>query len=265
MDRPAFSIIGVIHLLPLPGAPRASPGMEAVIERALRDAEALLLGGIRTVIVENLGDAPFAGGAVGPHVPACMAAVCSHLNRSFHGALDLGINVLRNDPLAALGVAVACGASFIRINVHVGAAWTDQGLIQGRAHETLRARRELVAGGSPIRIAADVLVKHAVPAGAADLVPVARETAERGGADVLILTGRHTGGRTDLSKVTELKDNLPGVPVWVGSGVKPEQAGAVLAAADGAIVGTWLHEEGRLDRPLDPGRIKALVAAFRVD
>ncbi len=73
------------------------------------------------------------------------------------------MNVLRNDALAALGVAVAAGADFIRVNVHTGAMLTDQGIIQGEADQTLRMRRYLNA--ERIQIFADVLVKHAVPLG----------------------------------------------------------------------------------------------------
>ena len=121
----------------------------------------------------------------------------------FGRRVTIGINVLRNDVHSALA-ALACGADFVRVNVHVGATWTDQGLIQGDAHRSLRYRRELgldaeQSGQPRVALAADVLVKHGVPAGGADAAEVARETARRGGADVLILTGRATGAPADLS------------------------------------------------------------------
>lgn len=47
-------IIGMIHLLPLPGAPGWSGSMKAVLERALADAEALVEAGFHGLIVENL-------------------------------------------------------------------------------------------------------------------------------------------------------------------------------------------------------------------
>jgi predicted TIM-barrel enzyme len=45
-------LIGVIHLPPLPGYP-ASPGVGEVIEKALRDLEALEAGPVDGVLVET--------------------------------------------------------------------------------------------------------------------------------------------------------------------------------------------------------------------
>lgn len=262
-----FTFLGVVHLLPLPGAPRGSPGRAAVLERALRDADALVAGGAHGIIIENLGDAPFCAGTVDPHVPALLAVLGDRLRARFGERITLGVNVLRNDARSALGAALACGADFVRVNVLVGASWTDQGLIQGRAHTLLRYQRELglhqVQPGQPrVRIAADVLVKHGVPAGAADLAEVARETARRGGADVLIVTGRATGAPTDLDALRVAAQAVPECPVWVGSGVTVEQAPQLAAVAQGAIVGTALHERGELAAPLAPERVRAMAAAF---
>lgn len=252
-----FDITGVLHLLPLPAAPLASPGFTAVLDRALQDAESLIAGGVKACIIENLGDAPFTSGVVQPHVPAMLAVIGSAIRARFGDQLRLGINILRNDAMSALAAAAACGAGFVRVNVHVGAAWTDQGLIEGRAHETLRYRRELGAEG--IRIAADVLVKHASPAGQADIQEVARETAWRGGADVLIVTGARTGGVTDLQQVEQVRSAVPDRPIWVGSGVTPDTIAAVRAVADGAIIGSWLHTDGVLTAPLSVDRIRRMV------
>jgi len=219
----------------------------------------LVAGGIDSCIIENLGDAPFAQGRTEPEVAACMAVVADRVRQAHGEALSLGINVLRNDVAAALGVAVACAADFVRVNVHVGAAWTDQGLVTGSAGDTLRRRRLLGAEG--VAIAADVLVKHAVPAGCADLAGVARETVGRGHADVIIVSGRATGQLTDLSDVDSAVAAVPGTPVWVGSGVTPAGLSALVGRCHGAIVGTCLHLDADTEKPLDPGRIERLVAA----
>ena len=77
------------------------------------------------------------------------------------GIHRVGVNVLRNDAATALGIAAATGARFVRINVHTGAMVTDQGVIEGRAAETLRERARL--GLDHVRVFADVHVKHATP------------------------------------------------------------------------------------------------------
>ncbi|MEE2751227.1 MAG: BtpA/SgcQ family protein [Myxococcota bacterium] len=252
-------LIGVLHLLPLPGSPFEGPGLSAVLDRALGDAEVLAKAGAHGVIVENIGDAPFARSSVEPHVVSMMAIVARAVQQRFGDVLVLGTNVLRNDSKAALAVAAAADARFVRINVHVGAMLTDQGVIEGQARETLLYRNRVAPG---VQIAADVLVKHAVPLAPLDPVQVARDTLERGGADALILTGSGTGAETELGLLRGLRDALPEASLWIGSGLTAENAANYAPWASAAIVGTALHQEGNLEAPLCIERTKAIVEAF---
>ena len=113
MDRLLQSqspLIGVLHLPPLPGSPRKSPGMDAILEGALRDARILAAGGAAGLIVENLGDAPFSGEQVEPHVTAMLAVVAKAVVQAVGATMSVGVNALRNDALAALGAAAAVAA-----------------------------------------------------------------------------------------------------------------------------------------------------------
>ena len=252
-------IIGVVHLLPLPGSPGWAGDLDAVIESALHDAEALAKGGVDAVIYENFGDTPFLKGPVPPETVAAMAVVISRVS----GQVDVpfGVNVLRNDPLAALGLAYATGGRFIRVNVHTGVMVTDQGIIEGSAAETLRRRSAL---GADIKILADVLVKHAVPLGDQNIRDAAAAAVHRGRADALIVTGPFTGQEADLTDVRAVKETVPpGVPVLVGSGVTESNIARYLEWADGVIVGTDIKVDGDVANPVDAGRVKALVAAAR--
>jgi hypothetical protein len=230
--------------------------MAGVLEAACRDAEALIAGGMSGYVVENFGDAPFFGESVPPETIAAMARVLASLPRD-HAIV--GTNVLRNDARAALGLAAAFDLDFVRVNVHVGAAVTDQGLLQGRAAETLRARQAL---GGQIAILADVDVKHAAPLGPPrPLSEQATEAASRGMADGLIVSGSGTGATTSLADLQVVKAATPGTPLFVGSGLTPETAAEALSIADGAIVGTALKTGGDVKAPVDIERVRALVAA----
>ena len=156
-----------------------------------------------------------------------------------------------------VGAAAASGAGFIRVNVHTGAMVTDQGLIQGRARETLLYRARL---DPALSIAADVLVKHASPLGAADLRQVARDTWRRGRADALIITGSGTGRPSDPADLRAVREAVPEATLWVGSGVTHATAAAIAPLVDGAIIGTALHEGGDLAAPLALERIRRMVA-----
>lgn len=254
----APALVGVVHLLPLPGAPTPSPGLDAVLARAVADAEALVAGGAHGLIVENLGDAPFARGQVDPFTVAAMTRIVLAV-RLVAPNLALGVNVLRNDALSALSIAAATGADLVRVNVLSGAMVTDQGMIEGCARELLLERRRL---GADVRIAADVLVKHATPLGSPRLEDAARDTWHRGGADALIVSGSGTGRPTDPDDLVRVREAVPEASLWLGSGLNPENARRLAPLIDVAIVGTWLHEEGRLDRPVAADRVRQVREAL---
>ncbi|MEZ4387613.1 MAG: BtpA/SgcQ family protein [Candidatus Krumholzibacteriia bacterium] len=245
----------MIHLEPLPGAPAYGGSLATVIEAACGDLQALQEGGIEAVMVENFHDVPFHPERVPAATVAALAVVAAELKRQAPG-LALGINVLRNDAEAALAVAAAVGAQFIRINVHVGAMVTDQGPLVGQAHRTLRRRREL--GLEAVGILADIRVKHAAPLAPRGLADEARDLRLRGLADGLIVSGAATGAAADPADLVVLRDALPDCPLLVGSGVTLENLPAYVDLADAVIVGTSLKAAGRVD----PTRVRALVAAL---
>lgn len=246
--------IGVVHLPPLPGSPRWGGGLEPVLGQAEEEAVALERGGANGIIVENFGDAPFRIGPVAPETVAAMTLAVARVRQAV--ALPVGINMLRNDARSALAVAVATGAAFIRVNVHYGVMAADEGLVQGEAFDTLRQRRAL---GAEVQVLADVLVKHAVPLGPVDLGLMARETAYRGLADGLIITGPVTGQPPEASEVALARRAVPDRLLLVGSGVDASNAEELLAHADGAIVGTSLKHGGVVSNRIDPQRVKRLA------
>ena len=250
-------LIGMVHLGPLPGSARGG-SMDAVIDDAVRDARLLERGGFDAVLVENYGDAPFFPDAVPPETIAALAVAVAAVDAAVK--VPVGVNVLRNDARAALGIAAATDAAFVRVNVHVGAMVTDQGVIQGRAHETLRLRRLL---GSQTLILADVLVKHAVPLAILDATLAAQDTAVRGCADALLVTGESTGRATPLATLRAVRAGAGDTPVLVASGVTADSIRRLLAEADGAIVGTAVKRGGRTTAPVDAARVAALVRAAR--
>jgi uncharacterized protein len=256
---PPGAVIGVIHLPPLPGSPRPGPDRQALLDRALFDAEALAQGGAAGCVIENLGDAPFARDRVDPHVVAHMAVVASAVSQRFGGTLRIGINVLRNAALDALGVCSAVGADFIRVNVLSGAMVTDQGIIQGPARELMLYRRRL---GLACHVAADVLVKHASPIGELSIEQAARDAYHRAGADMLIVTGAGTGLAADPARLEAARQAVPSAPLWLGSGLTPANAALYRPHCDAAIVGTWLHRDAQLHLPLQPDRVRRVVDAF---
>ena len=251
-------VIGVVHLLPLPTSARWGGSLKAVIDRAEQEVTALASGGVDGVIVENFFDAPFTKNQVDPAVVSAMTLIIQRLMNLV--TLPVGINVLRNDAQSALAIASCVGAQFIRVNVLTGVMATDQGLIEGQAHQLLRYRREL---GSDVKILADVLVKHARPLGSPNLTTAVQETIERGLADGIILSGWATGSPPPLEDLELAYGAANGTPVFIGSGANWENISTLMQAADGVIVSSSLKRRGKIEQPIDPIRVSQFVEAVR--
>ncbi|MFC7081711.1 BtpA/SgcQ family protein [Halorussus caseinilyticus] len=254
-------VVGMVHLPALPGAPKFSGDLEEVRETALRDARRLEAGGVDALMVENFGDAPFYPDDVPKHVVASMTRVVAEIEDEVD--LPIGVNVLRNDAAAALSVAAATESAFVRVNVHVGARVTDQGVVEGQAHETVRLRDRL---DSDAAILADLDVKHSAALADRPLdAEAVAEPVERGLAEGVVVSGAGTGhevGGDHLRAVASARDEAGlDAPIFVGSGTTPENIGDLLGVADGVIVGTALKEGGETTNPVSVERVERLVAA----
>mgnify|MGYP002623786464 CR=1 FL=1 len=252
-------VIGMVHAPALPGAPRAGLPWNAGKTAVSRDAEALAQGGVDAIIIENYGDAPFFPGRVPAHTVSHLTALALEVKRV--AQLPLGINMLRNDGVSAIAVAAAAGAAFIRVNILTGARVTDQGIIQGIAHDLLRERALL--GANAIAVFADVNVKHSAPLAARAEADEVSDLLHRGGADAVIVSGAGTGKPTDLDELRRVKAAAGASPVLVGSGVTEDTLASLWPAADGFIVGTCLKKDGRVGEPVDAERVKRLMARAR--
>jgi uncharacterized protein len=249
-------LVGMVHLGPLPGSPRHSGDLAATVDRAVADARALADCGFDALLVENFGDAPFYADAVPPVTVAAMTRAVTSLIAAT--PLPVGVNVLRNDAMAAMSIAAATGASFIRVNVLSGTMFTDQGPIVGRAAEVSRLRAAL---GAEVLILADVFVKHAVPPEGWTIERAAVDLWERGGADALIVSGSGTGEPIDDGRLATVAAAVPDAPLYAGSGVDERNVASILETCRGVIVGTSIKRDGLTTAPVDPDRARSLATA----
>lgn len=254
--RVSKPLIGMVHLLPLPGSPRWHGSMQQVLDAGLSDAQALTNGAMDGIIVENFGDAPFYPDQVPPETIAAMTAAVTEIRRATN--VPVGVNMLRNDAAAAIAICAATGAAFIRVNIHTGALLTDQGWITGSADKTMRLRARL---GSTAAVFADVFVKHAAPPAGLAIEDAARDTWARGHADALIVSGTATGTPASASDVQRVKAAVTDAFVLIGSGLTAENAPILLQHADGAIVGSSLKVDGCAESRVSLERVRRLVDA----
>ena len=256
--RTAKAVIGMIHVPALPGAPRCSMDINEISRFVLTDSAALAEGGVDGLMIENFGDVPFYATRVPAHTIAFLSRLAFEVKTRV--SLPLGINVLRNDGMAAVAIAKAVTAEFVRVNVYTGARLADQGILQGEAHEIARYRRTL---GATVQIWADVAVKHSAALGDRSLGDEVEDTVERGVADAVIVSGSSTGKPTVLEDVRTVKSHAGSAAVYVGSGVDELTVEGLLEVADGAIVGTAFKRGAKVSAPVDVARVRALVSIVR--
>jgi membrane complex biogenesis BtpA family protein len=247
----------MIHLLPLPGAPRYKGSMAEIVQTAVDEASTLREAGFPALLVENFGDAPFHADQVDSETVAALTVSVKAVMDAT--GLPVGVNVLRNDALSALGIATVTGARFIRVNVLTGVMNTDQGPIVGRAAQLLRRRREL---DPSVEIWADVMVKHATPPPGLEPGQAALDTVERGLADAVIVSGAGTGEEPDVETARAVRSALPkGTRVVIGSGANSGNLARLVELADTVIVGSGVKVDNDAGNRVDAVKAAAFVEA----
>jgi len=252
------ALIGVVHVRALPGTPASRDSVDAIVERAAAEARLYARAGFHAIVIENMHDRPYLKRRVGPEIVAGMTAVGRELRRAV--SLPLGVQILAGANREALAVALACGASFVRVEGFVFAHVADEGLIESDAGELLRYRKAI--GAEAVRVFADVKKKHSAHALTADVdIAETARAAEFFLADGVIVSGPATGRPADPLEVRAVAEAV-GVPTLIGSGITPENL-ADYAEADAFLVGSSVKRGGRWSGELDPGRLRALARAFR--
>jgi membrane complex biogenesis BtpA family protein len=256
--RPA--LIGMVHLLALPGTPGYGGSVQAILDAALRDAATLKQAGMDAILIENMHDLPYLNRVVGPEIGSTMTVAAYLIRRAFD--LPTGVQVLAGANRDALAVALAAGLDFIRAEGFVFGHVADEGWMDGQAGELLRYRKQIEATG--VHILTDIKKKHSAHAATADvnLVETARAAAFFR-SDGLIVTGSATGQAADLAELRALQ-GATALPVIVGSGIDADNVLSYAPLCDAMIVGSSIKVQGRWELPVDLTRAEKLVNTLRL-
>ncbi len=251
------ALIGVVHTQALPGTPASKLDIAAITSIAVQEARAYEEAGFHGVMIENTHDRPYLKTNVGPEITAAMAVIGAEIRKAV--ALPLGVQVLAGANLSAVAVALASGASFVRVEGFVFAHVADEGLIEASAGALLRYRRAI--GADHIRVFSDVKKKHSAHAITADIdIVETAKAAEFFTVDGVIVTGVSTGQPADPNEVNSV-GRAVSVPTIVGSGITAENVHDY-PDADAFIVGSSIKQGGLWSNPIDTGRARELVREF---
>jgi membrane complex biogenesis BtpA family protein len=248
-------VIGMIHLLPLPGTEDYDgKGLNLILDRAVEEGRILAAGGIDAILVQNTGDLPPSEYGTDETI-AYMSVIGAALRREIN--TPLGVNILANGASSALAVAHAIDAAFVRIKVYIGAVVGTEGILQGASRQALEFRRKV--GGGHIAIAADVYDRTSAPVGEMPIAVAADLAWRIGHADALVVTGYSVDD--SLARIREVKQTLPDSIVYAGGGATADNIGQFLAACDGVIVGSSIKDTGRFVGKVHATRLARFMEA----
>ena len=254
--RVSKPVIAMAHLPALPGTPRydRERGVDHIVEWVAHDVAHLTEGGVDTIMFCNEDDRPYVFEA-GAEQIAAMTRVIAETKPV---GIPFGVDFLW-DPMAAMAVAHATGASFIR-GVLTGVYESDMGLWSPSAGKLARFRSQI--GADDVRVLYNVVPEFASPLGTRSEVERAHSAVVSSLADAILVSGKMAGAEADLSVIEAIKEAVD-VPVLVNTGVRPDNVGDYLSVADGAVVGSSLKEDGYTWNPVDPGRVERLMERVR--
>jgi membrane complex biogenesis BtpA family protein len=250
-------VIAMVHFPGLPGRPRHNrpAGRAHLVDVVGHDLAALQDAGVDGLLFCNEADLPYQL-AVGPEIPAAMAAVIGELRSAVR--VPFGVNILW-DARASLALARATGAAFIR-EVLTGVYESDLGMISPAIGD-LAAYRDAIGAGD-VALFDNIAPEFASAIGSRGIAERARGAAFLG-ADAILISGPAAGVPFAMSDLAAAKDAVPQTPVVANTGVRAESIRDILAIADAVIVGTSMKVDGITWNPVDPVRAQKLMEAAR--
>jgi hypothetical protein len=246
-------LIGMLHLLGLPGRPQhdAAGGVGKIVDAVGHDLDALQRAGVDGVLFCNEHDIPYSR-SVGVEAAAAMAAVIGRLSPDIR--VPFGVDLLW-DPKAALAVARATGAGFVR-EVFTGVFESDMGLLAPDLGD-LAAYRHAI-GGDDIALFANVTPESSCSVSGRPVGDRARGAAYAR-VDAILISGPRAGVAASMDDLVAAASAGTGLPVIANTGVTHDNVTDVLRVADGIIVGTSLKRDGCTWNPVDEARAARMV------
>jgi len=256
---PPHALTAMIALLPLPGSPRYAGDDDAILAQAMKDLEHYKRAGVDAILIENSHDLPYIKPPLDQKGLELVEKIALDIRRNFEG--PIGLQLLEAANLEALRIAHATDLDFLRVEGYVFAHVGGAGLIEGCAGKLHRLRQSL--GADKIRFFGDVKKKHCAHGLTRDLdiVDEVRQ-AEFFLVDWVIVTGLRTGAQPVPKDLARVKDAAR-VPVWIGSGMTPENLATYFPLADGFIVGSTFRRDGQYLETLDPARLMRFMDVFQ--
>ena len=253
------AVLGMIHLKPLPGTLfYKEDSFQQTLETAVQSARALYDGGADGCLVQTVDRIYSVKDESDPARITAMGLIVHAIAQATGEEFQIGVQLMRNALKASLAVAKVAGGSFIRAGAVVGTTLTAHGMVEANPLDVMEYRNKINAWG--IKVIAEVDSMHFKWFGEAKPTADVARSAKHVGADAVSL-GDPDEKKT-LDMIASVRKTVPDCPIILAGYTNHENAARLLAAADGAFVGTCL-ERGGWGGQIDVERVKAYVDIVR--
>ena len=244
-------IIALLHLRALPGDPLFGGSMNAVIEKAREELNALQDGGVDGILIANEFSLPYEK-KVSYVTVAAMGRIVGELSRDIK--VPFGVNIVSID------LAAATGANFVR-STFTGAYIGENGITDTNIPETLR--RKVALGLHDLKLLFKVNPESDVYMAERSLEKITKSMIFHCFPDGLCVSGASAGSETDSSLVTRVKNVAGDIPVFCNTGCTKENIAEKLAQSDGACVGTAFKKDGKFENFVEKERVQEFMQAVK--
>lgn len=253
------AVLGMIHLQPLPGTLFYQDGsFSQTLETAVESARALYHGGADGCLVQTVDRIYSAKDESDPARTTAMGLITHAIVQATGAEFQVGVQLMRNALKASLAVAKVAGGSFIRAGAVVGTTLTAHGMVEANPLGVMEYRKKIDAWD--VKVIAEVDSMQFKWFGESKPTAEIARSAKYVGADAVSL-GAPDENRT-LEMIASVRKAVPGLPIILAGYTNHDNAARLLAAADGAFVGTCL-ERGGWGGQIDAERVKTYVDIVR--
>lgn len=248
-------VIGMVHIQALPGTAcyHREHNLNCIIRQVREDYNNLVNGGIHSVIFCNEFDKPYSR-HVEPHIVAVMTTIIDQVLKD-NRRVPFGVDI-QWDPKAALAVALATGADFIR-GIVCGTFCGDLGLFTPDAEEIINYRQKI--GANHIKVLTNLSPEFSATLDNRPLTLRAQTVIKSCLVDGLCVSGAMAGGIAPYEELLEVKKAVGDFAVIANTGVNFDNVAEILMIADACCVATCLKVDGRTGNPIDVERVRQFM------
>lgn len=251
-------VIGLVHLLPMPGTPLYEEGnLDKMTRKALADCRTLKENGADGCLVQTVDVFYPATDDTDYARVATLTAVTARVRDAVGPDFLVGAQIMWNCITPSLAVCKSAGADFTRCSALVGKTESLYGTVVGQPLKVAEYRQKIQA--KDIGMLSEISGYHHTGEYSAENIRNLAGTSMRLGANAVEVYSKDFQHNERLVKDVKSAGNIP---VILGGGTTVENCADRLRYADGALVGT-AFEGGKWGGPIIGSIVSQYVSNVR--